>query len=41
LGDRWQVVSAQIHHHMMIASCAIGVAIVLYLVWRKLRASVV
>ena len=37
LGDRWQVVSAQIHHHMMIASCAIGVVIVLYLVWRKLR----
>jgi membrane protein DedA with SNARE-associated domain len=38
LGDRWEVVSAQIHHHILIASCALGVLLVMYLVWRKLRA---
>ncbi len=36
LGDRWQVVSAQIHHHLTIACLVIGGLVVLYLVWRKL-----
>jgi membrane protein DedA with SNARE-associated domain len=37
LGDRWEVVSAQIHHHLMIATCIVGGVAVLYLLWRKLR----
>jgi membrane protein DedA with SNARE-associated domain len=37
LGDRWEVVSAQIHHHLMIATCIVGGLVVLYLIWRKLR----
>jgi membrane protein DedA with SNARE-associated domain len=37
LGDRWETVSAQIHHHMIVASLVIGGLIVLYLVWRKFR----
>jgi len=38
LGERWQAVSAQIHRNLLIA-CVVGAAlIVLYLVWRKLRA---
>ena len=31
LGDRWQAVSAQIHHHLVIASCVAGAVIALYL----------
>ncbi len=38
LGDRWEVVSAQIHHHILIASLVLGGLILLYLVWRKLAA---
>lgn len=38
LGDRWQVVSAQIHHHLLIATVVAAVLIALYLAWRKLQA---
>jgi len=37
LGDRWQVVSARVHHQLVIASLVAGGLIVIYLVWRKLR----
>ena len=41
LGDRWQSVSGEIHHHMVTASLVAGALIVIYLVWRKLRRKVV
>lgn len=37
LGDRWQAVTAEIHHHLLVASVVVGVLGVLYLVWRKRR----
>jgi membrane protein DedA with SNARE-associated domain len=39
LGDRWQVVSARIHHNLVLVTCVVGVLVVLYLVWRKYRAA--
>jgi len=38
LGDRWHEVSERIHHNLVLAACAGGLVIGLYLVWRKLRA---
>lgn len=38
LGERWQEVSARIHHEVLLVCLAAGALIVLYLVWRKLRA---
>jgi len=37
LGERWEAVSAQIHHHMVIAACVLAGLAVVYLVWRWLR----
>ena len=37
LGDRWQTVSAQIHRHLLIASMVVGVLLLMYFLWRKLR----
>jgi hypothetical protein len=39
LGDRWQVVSARIHHNLVLVTCVVAVLVVLYLVWRKYRAA--
>ena len=38
LGDRWQVVSGRIHRDLVVAASVAGAAIVLYLLWRRLRA---
>jgi len=37
LGDRWQSVSAQIHHHLLMATLAAAALLAVYLLWRKLR----
>jgi len=37
LGDRWQAVSVDIHHHLVIASLVLAGLIAIYLVWRRLR----
>ena len=36
LGERWEQVLAKIHHNLVLAACAGGVVIALYLLWRKL-----
>jgi membrane protein DedA with SNARE-associated domain len=38
LGDRWETVSARIHHHLLIATLVAAGLIAIYLLWRKLRA---
>ena len=38
LGERWQEVSARIHHHLVIVCLVAASLIVLYWAWRKLRA---
>ncbi len=38
LGDRWQVVSERIHHNLVLSAAALGVLLLLFLLWRKWRA---
>lgn len=38
LGERWQVVSARIHHDLLIVCLAAAALAGVYLLWRKLRA---
>jgi len=37
LGDRWQAVEANIHHYLIIATLAALIALLGWLVWRKIR----
>jgi membrane protein DedA with SNARE-associated domain len=37
LGDRWQVVSGEIHHHLTIGALVLAGLGALYLVWRRIR----
>ena len=39
LGDRWEAVQRDIEHYLVGASIAIAVAVVAYVVWRKVRKS--
>ncbi len=36
LGDRWEAVSARIHHHLVIVAVIAGVLVAGWLLWRKL-----
>ncbi|HTQ57016.1 MAG TPA: DedA family protein [Bryobacteraceae bacterium] len=38
LGDRWQVVSARIHHNLVLAAVLLCGLVVLYLIWRRWNA---
>jgi membrane protein DedA with SNARE-associated domain len=37
LGDRWEAVSGQIHHHLVMVTLVAAALAGLYLIWRKLR----
>ncbi|MGA2132814.1 MAG: DedA family protein [Bryobacteraceae bacterium] len=36
LGDRWQAVSARIHHSLVLVACVLGGLAAVYLVWRRM-----
>lgn len=37
LGERWETVEKNIHHYLVIGSIAIGLLVIAYWLWRKLR----
>jgi membrane protein DedA with SNARE-associated domain len=37
LGDQWEAVQQNVHHYLVAAAIALGVAGIVYLLWRRLR----